>query len=152
MNVKMWIPAPVSGLFQALDKKKHQHYQGGFEPIPDVCIFSDSVEADWRRRNRERTLQSLLLAIEIKASERKGGRLSYREIAFDIDKLSAHRDEAIHRGSSFTPVMLIVDTAPDTNERMTEKSLAQVQVKAQQEKVGFLYLSPDLEINALTLY
>lgn len=149
MNVKMWIASPVSALFQDLDKKKHQNYQGGFEPIPDVCIFSDSVDADWRRRNHTQTLKSLLLAIEIKVSERKNGRLNYREIAFDIEKLTAHREEAIHQDSSFMPVMLIIDTAPDLNERMTETSLAQIQAKARQEDVGFLYLSPNIEINRL---
>ena len=51
MNVKMWIDNPVSELFQTLDRRKHQDFQGGFEPIPDVVIFKPSINGDWRRRN-----------------------------------------------------------------------------------------------------
>jgi hypothetical protein len=40
MNVKMWIANPVSPLFQQLDKRKNELYQGGFEPIPDGCLFT----------------------------------------------------------------------------------------------------------------
>ncbi|TXH70794.1 MAG: hypothetical protein E6Q83_04560 [Thiothrix sp.] len=149
MNVKMLITKPVSLLFQELDIKKHIEYQGAFEPIPDICIFSPAVEGDWRRRKQEQTLKSLLLAIEIKASERHKGRLSCREIAFDIKKLAAQRVEAQYRGSDFLPVVLIIDTAPDLKERMTEKSLKQVQDKAKQENVGFLYVSPVSEIHRL---
>ena len=103
MNVKMWIDDPVSELFRRLDLKKHEDYRGGFEPIPDVCLFSPSVDADWRRRKRKETLAALLLAIEVKASEREKSRLGPGEITKDITKLSAHRQEAEARGSSFSP-------------------------------------------------
>lgn len=59
MNVKMWIDNPVSELFRTLDLKKHEHYRGGFEPIPDVCLFSPHVKSDWRRRKRKETLEAL---------------------------------------------------------------------------------------------
>lgn len=146
MNVKMRIEEPVSALFQALDQKKKVDFQGGFEPIPDICIFSDAVNGDWRRRNREKTLQSLLLAIEVKASERAKNRLTYNEIAYDIEKLAAHRTEAIHRAYGFKAVMLIIDSAPMASEHMTESSLNQSRLKAQEEQVAFLYFSPDRDI------
>ncbi len=46
MNVKMWIDDPVSELFRELDLKKHEGFRGGFEPIPDVALFSPAVSAD----------------------------------------------------------------------------------------------------------
>jgi hypothetical protein len=59
MNVKMWIDDPVSELFLTLDRRKHQNYQGGFEPIPDVVIFNPSINLDWRRRNRKEILLNM---------------------------------------------------------------------------------------------
>jgi hypothetical protein len=53
MNVKMWISNPVSPLFRQLDMRKQEFYHGGFEPIPDLCLFSEAVSADWRRGNHE---------------------------------------------------------------------------------------------------
>ena len=149
MNVKMYIANPVSQLFRVLDSRKHSDYQGGFEPIPDICLFSQTVQADWRRRNKTITLASLLLAIEVKASERAKGRLRSGEIIGDIEKLAAHRQEAEAYGASFFPVMMVIDTAPLANERMTNKSLLASQAKATEHKVGFLYISPTLEINTV---
>lgn len=142
MNVKMRIKNPVSDLFKKLDARKHKDFHGGFEPIPDVCLFSSCVGADWRRRNHEITLSSLLLAIEIKASERHNGRLRVGEIVDDIEKLSAHRQEAIARGSSFLPVMMVIDTAPEPAERMTPIGLRDSQLAARELAVGFMYVSP----------
>lgn len=84
MNVKMWIDNPVSELFRKLDLRKHENFRGGFEPIPDVCLFSPRVKSDWRRRKRKETLEALLLAVEIKASERADSRLGPGEIIKDI--------------------------------------------------------------------
>jgi hypothetical protein len=151
MNVKMRISNPVSDLFKKLDLRKHQDYQGGFEPIPDVCLFTSHVNADWRRRNRAKTLSSLLLAIEIKASEREKGRLRIGEIKTDIEKLAAHHEEARARGYSFLPVVIVIDTAPDKDERMTTKSLEEAQAIALELAVGFMYLSPTSEIQTLTV-
>jgi hypothetical protein len=39
--------------------------------------------------------------------------------------------------------MLIIDSAPMDSERMTESSLNQARLKAQEEQVAFLYFSPD---------
>lgn len=141
MNVKMWIDSPVSKLFRKLDERKHIRFRGGFEPIPDICLFSLNVAGDWRRRNRINTLASLLLAIEVKASERYGGRLRFGEIMGDIEKLSAHREEAVARGYDFQPVMMIIDTAPDETKRMTTRGLSESKDAAIQHGVEFLYLS-----------
>lgn len=59
MNVKIWISDAVSDLFR-----------GGREPIPDLVIFSPDIAGDFRRRNYANTLRRMLLAAEIKVSER----------------------------------------------------------------------------------
>ena len=56
MNVKMWISEPVSPLFRQLDERKNERFHGGFEPIPDVTMFSEGINGDWRRRNNVQTL------------------------------------------------------------------------------------------------
>lgn len=150
MNVKMWIPHPVTDLFQRLDQRKHEMYRGGFEPIPDVCLFSEAVLGDWRRRNNEQTMKALLLAIEVKASERAGARLRSGEVIGDILKLQAHREEARERNSVFTPVMLVIDTAPVPAERMTHSSMEESRLAAHEAKVEFLYVSQDNQICSLT--
>lgn len=150
MNVKMWISDPVSELFQVLDRRKKEIYQGGFEPIPDVCLFSEAVAGDWRRRSYEKTMESLLLAIEVKASERAAGRLRLGEITSDILKLQAHREEARGRRGDFIPVMMVIDTAPIPKERMTPASLAESQLLAREAKVEFLYVSQENQICSLT--
>jgi len=150
MNVKMRIMSPQSKLFKELDNKKHVSFRGGFEPIPDVCIFSSRVNADWRRRNRETTLASLLLAIEIKASERENSRLQSSEIQFDIQKLAAHRFESNKRGFDFYPVMMILDTAPSVKDRMKPNAIESMQAIAADLNVGILYLSPEHSIELLS--
>lgn len=146
MNVKMWISNPVSELFRKLVSVKHQNYQGGFEPIPDVVIFKPDINADWRRRNRENTLRNILIAIEVKASERAKSKLRSAEIELDIRKLAAHREEVMNLGSSMLPVMVIIDSAPNASERMTHTTLGQAYDLAKNLDVGFMYVSPTFEI------
>ena len=93
MNVKMWIDNPISKVFQGLVQKRHEDYRGGFEPIPDIVLFSPNINSDWRRRNYKNTLDNMLIAIEVKASEREKSRLRPKEIITDIEKLDAHRQE-----------------------------------------------------------
>jgi len=142
MNVKMWIDSPKSELFRQLDKRKHHAYQGGFEPIPDVVIFKPSINGDWRRRNNEETLLNMLVAIEVKASERANSRLQPSEITLDIQKLAAHREEAVRKGAEMFPIMLIIDSALNENERMTAHALEKCRALASDLEVGFLYASP----------
>ncbi|WP_295390683.1 hypothetical protein [uncultured Thiodictyon sp.] len=142
MNVKMWIDDPVSDLFRELDARKHENFRGGFEPIPDVCLFSRRIKSDWRRRNAECTMAALLLAIEVKASERQGARLRSGEIIRDINKLAAHRQEAQQRNASFVPVMMVIDTAPTPEERMTSWALSESREACKEVSVEFMYVSP----------
>lgn len=150
MNVKMQIDEPVSKLFRELDLKKHEDYRGGFEPIPDVALFSPSVSADWRRRNNTVTLRSLLLAIEVKASERASNRLLPGKVIGDIEKLAAHRDEVKHLGGDFYPVMVVIDTAPLPKEQMTKYSFDLARQSAEELSVGLLYLSPEIEFDSVS--
>lgn len=129
---------------------QHEDYRGGFEPIPDVALFSPRVSADWRRRKNDVTLSSLLLAIEVKASERANSRLLPGEVTGDIKKLAAHRDEAKHRGGDFYPVMMVIDTAPLLKEQMTNYSFDLARQSAEELSVGFLYLSPETEFDSVS--
>jgi len=149
MNVKMWIDKPNSELFRQLDKKKHHAYQGGFEPIPDVVIFKPSINRDWRRRNNEQTLLNMLVAIEVKASERASSRLQPSEITLDIRKLAAHREEVVSKGAEMFPVMLVIDSATNESERMTANALDTSLALASELEVGFLYVSPTNEIYSM---
>lgn len=100
----------VSGHFKAKDLSPPD-FQGGFEPIPDVVIFRPDIRGDFRQRNRANTLQQMLAAIEIKASERHKGRLKPGEVIEDILKLDALRTEARYRQADVLPAEIIFDTA-----------------------------------------
>lgn len=142
MNVKIWLEDCCTTLFRELDGKKHPDYQGGFEPVPDVAIFHRDVNGDWRRRRYIETAQHLLLAVEVKASERHKKRLGPGEIITDIEKLDAFRTELRHRarnGRTIIPVMLVLDTAPLPEERMTGSALDEVRERAEALDVHFFY-------------
>ncbi len=143
MNVKQWIPNVQTDLFKKFDLAKHEAYRGGFEPVPDVVIFSPAVEADWRRRQKEKTLSSMLLAIEVKASERAGARLSRSELERDVLKLAAHRAEVRARGHDFHPVMMVIDSAPAATERVTEGVRDSVETLARSVGVEWRYAAPE---------
>lgn len=145
MNVKQWIGEPISELFQRWDAKKHPDFRGGFEPIPDIVLFAPDIAGDWRRRNYINTLRHVTCAIEVKASERAGGRLSTGEITRDIYKLAAHRDEVVHRGGQMQTVMMVIDVAPLETERMKPASIDECELMASSKGVGFMYLSPVTE-------
>lgn len=145
MNVKIWITDVVSDLFKKLDLRKAEDFRGGFEPIPDLVIFSPEIAGDFRRRNRANTLRHMLLAAEIKASERFQGRLRAGEIRDDILKLDALREEARAREADFIPVVIVVDTAPDKIERMRDRALQEARDAASSHGVHFYYLSPEDE-------
>jgi hypothetical protein len=149
MNVKQWIDSPVSELFRTWDSKKEEQFRGGFEPIPDIVVFSPEVAGDWRRRNYDKTLRHMLMAIEVKASERAGSRLSQREIERDIAKLGAHREELQHRGSDMLPVMMVVDVAPEAKERMHPETAERCAEEARAADVLWMYVSPEQASPAL---
>ncbi len=143
MNVKVWIVDVVSEYFRKLDARKHPDYRGGFEPVPDVVIFRPEIRGDFRRRNRENTLRQMLAAVEVKASDRYRGRLRAGEIVDDVLKLKALRSEALHKGGSdVLGVVVVVDTAPEANERMTLEGRRTTEVAAREHGVGLFYVSP----------
>lgn len=146
MNVKMLIDNPQTELYQQLNDKKNPYYQNGFEPIPDIVIFKRSVECDWRRRKYEITRKTMLMAIEVKASEREKTRLTSGEIIKDIDKLRALREEVQFFNGSVIPVVMIIDTAPLPEEQMTSSALGKVRNYAKNEGVGVYYVSQDKKI------
>jgi hypothetical protein len=142
MNVKIWIDDPFSAKFKERDKRKIVEFQGGYEPIPDVAIFHRGVKGDFRRRNCDETFNNLLLAVEVKASERDKSRLRPGEIKDDIEKLDALRQEVRYWESDMIPVMLVLDTAPLQEERMVKYSLEEVQDHARQLDVRLFYCGP----------
>jgi len=142
MNVKIRVLDPITSLFRELDSQKHENFQGGYEPIPDIVLFSPEIEGDFRRRNRENTLRHMLMAIEVKASERENARLRPGEIINDLEKLKAFQNEASRRRSYFVPTMIIVDTAPEESESMRPSSLEEVGSHAEKLNVGLFYVNP----------
>lgn len=152
MNVKIWIPDVVSEHFKKLDLRKAEDFRGGFEPIPDLVIFNSEIVNDFRRRNYTNTLRHMLLAAEIKASERFQGRLQAGEIIDDILKLNALLEEAQAREADFIPVVIVVDTAPDEIERMRDSALQKAKDAASSHGVCFLYVSPEDEFFDVPVY
>ena len=112
-------------------------------------IFRPEINGDWRRRNREKTLRQMLMAIEVKASERKGSRLRAGEIVDDIFKLEALRIEARHRGADMLPAVVTIDTALEANERMTPEARRLTETAARKREVCLLYVSPSEESKVL---
>ena len=145
MNVKVWIAGVVSEEFRRRDVRKAEGFRGGFEPIPDAVVFAREIGGDFRRRNRENTLSNMLLAVEVKASEREGGRLRAGEIVDDVVKLEALGIEARHRGSGILGAVVVVDTAPEAKERMTTDGLLKAEAAARERGVELFYLSPSDE-------
>ena len=142
MNVKQMFLDPVTEDFRRRADRRHPDFAGAVEPIPDVVLFSPAINGDWRRRRSEETARHMLLAIEVKASERANARLRLGEIAGDILKLAAHREELAHRGYAMTPVMMVIDVAPESRERMTDEALAESRLVAASNAVGKMYCSP----------
>lgn len=145
MNVKVWIEDVVSEDFRARDLRKAEGFRGGFEPIPDVVIFGPEVGGDFRRRNRENTLHRMLLAVEVKASEREQKRLGPGEIVGDVVKLEALGIEARHKGCEVLGAVVVVDTAPEERERVTPEARRAAEAAARERGICLLYLSPSDE-------
>lgn len=139
MNVKQWIEAPVTETFRNRAAAKNAKFQTGFEPIPDIVLFGPAVEGNWQRRNHLNTLRHMVCAIEVKASERAGSRLSVAEISRGIAKLAAHRDEVAHLGGTMAPVMMVIDVARHPEERMQPASVESCRDNAFCAGVEWLY-------------
>ncbi len=132
--------------FRKLDERKHPDFRGGFEPIPNAVVFEPEIGGDFRRRNYANTLRRMLLAVEVKASERHRGRLAAGEIVDDVLKLEALRLEALHEGGSdLLGALVVMDTAPEGKERMTLEARRTVEDAARERGVGLFYASPSEE-------
>jgi hypothetical protein len=84
----------------------------------------------------------MLMAIEMKASERAGSRISDAEVLWDIGKLDAHRIEGEQRHKrTIGAVIMIINTAPRREERMTDLSINRVRARAREAGVDFYYVS-----------
>jgi hypothetical protein len=144
MNVKIMIEDPRSPYFRECDSGKHPDYQGGYEPVPDIAIFHRWVWSDFRRRNCDETFDNLLLAAEMKVSERADSRLQPGEIIRDIRKLEALRHEVRewNPAMEIVPVMFVIDTAETAEGRMTRPSLEKVIERADDLEVPFFYCGP----------
>ncbi len=94
----------------------------------------------------------MLLAVEVKASERENGRLLPGEVVRDIKKLAAHREEVVHRDGDFYPVMMVVDTAPLPKEQTTTYALNEAKRSAEELSVGFLYFSQETEFDSVSVH
>ena len=146
MNVKIWIEPVTTEYFRNLDKRHAEGYGGGYEPIPDVVVFRPAIEGDFRRRNYRNTQRQMLVAVEVKASERHQGRLTAGEIVNDVYKLDALRKEALSKGGSEPlSAVVVVDTAPEPKERMTPEARGEVETAARERRVCFFYVSPSEE-------
>lgn len=143
MNVKIWVDKPITSFFRTREYYKHKDFRGGIEPVPDIVLFSPEIDGDFRRRNNKNTFKYMLMAIEVKASERENSRLTPGEICEDIFKLEAFRKEARHRKKNFVPTMVVLDTAPIREERMTSQSMEIIISEAKKHNVGLFYFSPD---------
>lgn len=143
MNVKIWFDKPITSFFRTREYYKHKDFRGGIEPVPDIVLFSPDIKGDFRRRNNKSTFKYMLMAIEVKASERESSRLTPGEICEDIQKLKAFRNEARRRRKNFIPTMVVLDTAPNKEERMTSQSVEAILSEAKKHNVGLFYFAPD---------
>ncbi len=142
MNVKIYIKNPKAIFLKEAIKKKNINYRQGKEIIPDVSIFSQNINCDFRRRNCKNTLRETLYSLEIKASERLKGRIRPGEVINDIIKLKAQLQEIKNKYNKVIGVgIIIIDTAPKKAERMTPQALDNVKNVANKENVDFWYIS-----------
>ncbi len=142
MNVKIWINNPKTPFLKEKIKKKHINYRIGQEIIPDITIFTKNIKSDFRRRNHKKTLRETLYSLEIKASERKEGRLQRSEIKTDIIKLkSQYTETKLKHNKEIGIGIMVIDTAPKENERMRKKTLDEVTEFAKENGVDFWYCS-----------
>lgn len=130
---------------------RHANYQNAdIEIIPDITVFTQEINYDWRRRNFTNTLKETLYSLEVKASERHRGRLQQKEIETDIQKLVAQREETERIHNRRIGVgMFIIDVAPDTRERMKVVTLNYLSELARQQDVDLWYLNQETQVEAV---
>lgn len=148
MNVKTTIKDVNTQFLKDRIAKKNINYQSdGIEIIPDVSIYNKNIKSDYRRRNYENTLKNTLYSLEIKASERQNGRLTFSEIKEDVLKLKAQFEETkIKHGIEIGLGMMIIDVAPTASERIKSKTLQEIISLANECKVDLWYFDRQQQI------
>lgn len=143
MNVKITIPNVSSPFLKERILKKKKNYQSfGIEIIPDISFFRSELNADWRRRNHINTFKETLYSLEIKASERHKGRISYPEIETDLLKLKAQAEETeLQHDRKIGIGMMIIDVAPKLEERITDNSLTKIKAFSKLHSIDLWYFS-----------
>ncbi|WP_157593697.1 hypothetical protein [Pontibacter actiniarum] len=151
MNVKTTIPCVQNSFLHQRSLTRHANYQNAdIEIIPDITVFTQEINYDWRRRNFTNTLKETLYSLEVKASERHRGRLQQKEIETDIQKLVAQREETERIHNRRIGVgMFIIDVAPDTRERMKVVTLNYLSELARQQDVDLWYLNQETQVEAV---
>lgn len=148
MNVKTTIKDVQTEFLSERIKKKNINFQSdGIEIIPDVSIYHPDIKADWRRRNYKSTLQQTLYSLEIKASERQNGRLTFGEIKEDVLKLKAQFDETkIKHNLEIGVGMMIIDVTPNEGEKMKRNTLEDVIKLCKEYQVDLWYFDREQQI------
>ncbi len=142
MNVKIAIKNPKTHFFKEGILKKNKNFREGKEIIPDISIFSEHIKSDFRRRNFKNTLKETLYSLEIKASERENGRLQPKEIKTDIIKLkSQYTETKLKHNKEIGIGIMVIDTAPNENERMRKNTFDEIKRFAKENGVDFWYCS-----------
>lgn len=152
MNVKTTIKNPKNDFLKFRIQNKNIKFQSdGIEIIPDLTIFGRAINSDWRRRNYKNTLKETLFALEIKASERHKGRISFKEIETDILKLKAQYEETLINCRRKIGIgILIIDVAPDVNERIKTSTLKRIIELSKSNSVNLWYFNQDEKIEVIT--
>ncbi|MBP1840442.1 hypothetical protein [Formosa algae] len=154
MNVKTCIENCQTEFLQERIRKKNIKFQSiDLEIIPDISVYEKSINSDWRRRNFKNTLKKTLYSLEIKASERHYNRLVFSEIKNDLFKLKAQYEETkIKFGKLIGIGMLIIDTAPKCEERISKSTLKQSIDIAKELNIDIWYFNQDEVIEYLAKY
>ncbi len=151
MNVKTTITNVQNPFLLQKSFLRNTNYQSAdIEIIPDITVFSQEINHDWRRRNFANTLKETLYSLEVKASERHKGRLQQKEVETDILKLVAQREETRRLFNRRIGVgMFIVDVAPDPGERMKAPILEALIELTRQQEVDLWYFNQESQVEAL---
>lgn len=150
MNVKTTITDVQNPFLLQKSFMRNANYQSAdIEIIPDIMVFTQEINHDWRRRNFANTLKETLYSLEVKASERYKGRLQQKEIETDILKLIAQREETERLFSRRIGVgVFIIDVAPDLGERMRASTLDFLTEVARDHEVDLWYFNQDSQVEA----
>ncbi len=151
MNVKTTITNVQNPFLLQKSFLRNAKFQSAdIEIIPDITVFTQDINHDWRRRNFANTLKETVYSLEVKASERHKGRLQQKEIETDILKLVAQREETERLFRRRIGVgVFIIDVAPDLDERMKASTLGFLIELAKDQEVDLWYFNQESQLEVL---